>query len=236
MIRIAICDDEQKQIEIIKRYVFDYFAEKSIVFSIDTTTDGKELLKDIYKYDIVFLDIEIDEQKHFTGIEIGKKLFENINIKIIHVTGHHQYMVDALAPHCFDYVPKPVQRERVEKALDAAQPFLRAKDAEIELGGARIALGEIMYIESAGNYIYFYKRDDTIEKHRCTFAKINELIFAAAKYFAVIHRKYTVNIKYVDDEKGGNIFLANGVKLPFARSKENEFYDIKEKCIKERIV
>ena len=64
MLRIAICDDEKLFRENIKKYVLKYLSEKDISSEIDMFNSGKELLglgTDLLGYNIIFLDINMDE-------------------------------------------------------------------------------------------------------------------------------------------------------------------------------
>lgn len=69
MLRIAICDDEKLFRENIKKYVLKYLSEKDISSEIDMFNLGKELLG----YNIIFLDINMDE---IDGIMTAHKIRE----------------------------------------------------------------------------------------------------------------------------------------------------------------
>lgn len=79
--------------------------------------DGLEALSQIeqLKPDIVFLDIEMP------GID-GIKLFQKIvdikeDINIIFVTAYNEYAVKAFELNALDYIVKPVQKDRLIKAV-----------------------------------------------------------------------------------------------------------------------
>ena len=64
MLKIAICDDERYFQTIIKEILINYQEQKNIPLSIDIFESGKELLKlemGLVRYNIVFLDIKMDE-------------------------------------------------------------------------------------------------------------------------------------------------------------------------------
>lgn len=224
MTKICICDDQMEQIELIKSYVADYFKKQKMIVSVDTTTDGKSLLEDIYKYDIVFLDIEIDDHEHLKGITIGEQLFKNLNLKIIYVTEHEHYWLDAVTKsHFFDYLKKPIDREKIERSLNALQGFIKVKDAKIKIKDAEINIDNVLYIEASGNSVFFHFADGNIEKCRCTFEMANNLVLATSRYYISVHRKYTVNMRYIETA-GLEIHMMNGKNLPISRGRESIFF------------
>ena len=80
MLRIAICDDEKLFRENIKKYVLKYLSE------IDMFNSGKELLglgTDLLGYNIIFLDINMDE---IDGIMTAHKIREySMDIYILYL-------------------------------------------------------------------------------------------------------------------------------------------------------
>lgn len=59
--KVAICDDDKIQIEIIKENVNKYGIENNIDMDIYTYVSGEQLLNYKYIYDIVFVDIEMPD-------------------------------------------------------------------------------------------------------------------------------------------------------------------------------
>ena len=95
MINIAIFDDEKYFLEEEGQLISQYFGSRGIKYCIDTFLSGKELLalgKGVDKYDIVFLDInmqEIDGMK--TAIEIRNM---NKDIFLVFVTAFIDYSTE----------------------------------------------------------------------------------------------------------------------------------------------
>lgn len=75
--RIAVCDDEKYFRDFIKELLYQYMKEKGTCYQIDTFDSGKKLLEhvdDIDKYQIIFLDINMDE---IIWREAQKKVMHN---------------------------------------------------------------------------------------------------------------------------------------------------------------
>lgn len=69
--------------------------------------------------DVAFLDIEMPDMN---GIELAKKLKSMIqNIRIVFVTAHSQYAIDAWRIDASGYVLKPYTMQEIRKELDKCQ-------------------------------------------------------------------------------------------------------------------
>ena len=64
MLQVAICDDQEIFVKKIRSIVDEYFGKSSVEYKVDVFLSGKEfadLKEKLTKYDIVFLDINMDE-------------------------------------------------------------------------------------------------------------------------------------------------------------------------------
>lgn len=74
MFRIAVCDDEKIFVERISEIVKAFFKEQKLECQVDEFYSGEEfveLKEEVGKYDIVFLDMQMDKMN---GIETAKYL------------------------------------------------------------------------------------------------------------------------------------------------------------------
>lgn len=78
--------------------------------------DGAEAVEAIREHtpDIVLLDIQMP---HLDGFEVVAALGDAHQPAIIFVTAHDQYAVRAFEVHAFDYLLKPVDRDRLRQAI-----------------------------------------------------------------------------------------------------------------------
>ena len=75
MFRIAICDDERHFRKRIHDILIEYMNENDILYEIDEFESGKDFISlgiNLAKYDIVFLDVNMDE---LDGMETAQKIF-----------------------------------------------------------------------------------------------------------------------------------------------------------------
>ena len=66
MFRIAICDDERHFRKRIHDILIEYMNENDILYEIDEFESGKDFISlgiNLAKYDIVFLDVNMEDRK-----------------------------------------------------------------------------------------------------------------------------------------------------------------------------
>ena len=87
MFRIAICDDERQFRKRIHDILIEYMNENDILYEIDEFESGKDFISlgiNLAKYDIVFLDVNMDE---LDGMETAQKIRKVSNdVFIVFVT------------------------------------------------------------------------------------------------------------------------------------------------------
>ena len=116
MLRIAICDDDRDDLERIKTSIINYQNEKSMDISIFSFLSAEELLKKTDKYDIIFLDIEMER---INGIEAAQRIRElNMLVPIVYITNYSRYWRSAYKVHAFDFIPKPFVNNDIYAVLD----------------------------------------------------------------------------------------------------------------------
>src|SRR5215467_16014322 len=127
LIRAFVVDDERLAVQRLSRLL----TETGRVVVAGSATDPHEALEALggTDVDVAFLDIQMPEM---TGLELVEKL--NRDIPVIFTTAYDRYALEAFAVNSIDYLLKPVETERLEKALDklerlrgqAAAPDIRA--------------------------------------------------------------------------------------------------------------
>ncbi len=118
--RILICDDEKLYAQSLESTVRKFLSTEGFDAQIDLLFSSGFINEEVEKYDIAFLDIEMEP---FNGIETARVL-KNKNPKIIifFITAYNSYLDDAMDINAFRYLSKPLDDERLfsglKKALD----------------------------------------------------------------------------------------------------------------------
>jgi two-component system LytT family response regulator len=126
MIRALLVDDEEPARERLRRLL----AELGGVEIGGEAEDGEQAMEQIaaLKPDLVFLDIQMPG---CTGMEVAASLAAP-RPHIIFCTAFDQYAVDAFELNAVDYLLKPVNRARLEKALERVRGGSKDQDGAID--------------------------------------------------------------------------------------------------------
>ena len=222
MVRIAICDDDENAVFSHGQMVKDCLKQCKTPGEIVTYTDSGNLLYDIeqdgFFFDLILLDIEMPG---ISGMKLAEKIKPHLpDVKIIFITSHIEYAVDAFELSVFRYVPKDDRKQRLPAAvLDAV------KLIELEEGRAytiktnsrleKIPYKEICYIERDGKNASTTTRNGKSKVRKSLGQVFEEL---GAEEFIYIDRGLIVNMIHIMQVKDGMAILKNGVSLPISRS------------------
>ena len=109
LLRIAVCDDEAIHRLIIRDKLDAYAISNDIDYELDEFTNSKELMKMENIYDILFLDVQLEDGMN--GIEVGKRLLQKgIDATIIITTSFEQYASEGYHLKAHRYLIKPIQQ------------------------------------------------------------------------------------------------------------------------------
>lgn len=104
---------------------------KSVIKSFQDPEIALKEIKNGFKTDVAFLDIEM---YGLSGIELGidfKKILPKINL--IFVTGFSKYAADAFDLHASGYITKPVRADRIKKELENLRNPITSKESRIRI-------------------------------------------------------------------------------------------------------
>ncbi|PWD99073.1 LytR/AlgR family response regulator transcription factor [Marinilabilia rubra] len=129
MQKVVIVDDEPGALSVISRMVSDFF-DFNIVGEF---TDADQLVEKIatLRPDVLFLDIHLGDK---SGMEIAKELYHaRFNTKIVIVSAHQEYAIQAFEYNIIDYILKPVSRERLNRCIQKLKkPAIEAMERDKE--------------------------------------------------------------------------------------------------------
>ncbi len=114
-LKTILVDDEPLALGLLKSCL-ESFAEIEIIAEC---RNGKEAIDATIKLnpDLMFLDIQMPGKN---GFEVVKALQNDIMPMVVFVTTYQQYALDAFDLHAVDYIPKPLDEERLQRAVQRA--------------------------------------------------------------------------------------------------------------------
>ena len=119
MIRTAIVDDEERDLQIIEKAIDHYAESRSLNIQKVRFQDGEDLVTGYSAdYDVIFLDIEM---QFLDGIRTAERIRAmDMDVTIIFITYNPQYAMQGYKVNAFDYMLKPVTESAVANCLDRA--------------------------------------------------------------------------------------------------------------------
>ena len=239
-IRALIVDDEP----LARKRIKSLLAHDATVDVIGECSDGHKAISSIRELtpDLVFLDVQMPAMG---GFEVIKSIGAERMPTVIFVTAYDQYALKAFDVNALDYLLKPFNRSRFQKALERAKAMIRRRqngdvndqllsllgdlrreqglpDRFIIKSGGRVVflrVEEIDWISTVGNYVRLQVgRDSHLMRETMTVmeAKLN------ADRFMRIHRSTIVNLDRVKEvqpwAKGEYVvIMRDGTRLRMSR-------------------
>ena len=227
--KIAICDDDEKDRIHIKHYIQTHNLQHDII-EFNLTLPLLQRINENEHFDVLFLDIEMPDPNGWNVAAQLKK--RNPNIYIAMVTINDNYVFD-----CFDrvnwFAPKPISEAKVHKILDNAYEKLYPIIFEFTIDKTPLILTapEIIYIEVKRNHIYIHTRDQIhkIRNSMCNITKQFEM-----PYFVSPHQSFIVNLEHFNTLVDNQILLKNGAYIPLSRSRSKLFYNALREHVRRR--
>ena len=220
-LNVIIADDEPLAISNLKAKLAAY-PNLNIVECFDNGDDTLQYLQSSPDIDLVFLDIQMPGIK---GIDILKQAGKGSAMTrplFILVTAYEQFAFSAFEHFAFDYLLKPVSRQRLAQTLLDAKaaldkhatdtlPNLNSK-LSFKTGASTLLLDEveIVLIEAAGNYMCIHTLTETLIIRET----MKELLQRLPGQFVQVHRSTLVNLHHVHKVQPHNndyqFILSNG--------------------------
>lgn len=223
MISIAICDDEAlfccQMAEKIRRHL----GKMGVAFEVHLFYHGRELLQAKEHFDIVLLDILMDEPDGMKTAEMLRAKTEDT--LLIFITSSRKYVYDAYDVEAYQYLVKPVSDEKlfevleraVQKKLPQEQGFLVFRKGKT---GVKIRLEDIYYLESQGRQLFVH----TAEGVFSFYEKMGEMEQKLSeKGFCRCHKSYLISLRYVHGYNAREVIMDSGERIAIAKRRQEEF-------------
>ncbi len=233
MIKVAICDDEERITQEMERILEASAHEYGIQLESGVFYDGEQLIqymdKNDEQFDIFFLDIEM---QGLNGIETATWIRERDRKgMIIYVTSHDSYALEAYQVHPFYFLVKPLQEVEVRQCFEQAYAFIAQEDEYFEYtirkNTYRKSVCNIMYFMSNKRMIEAHMQDGTIEEFYGKIDEVEEQLRNGKTDFWRVHKSTLVNAQYIFRKTYLEVELTNGEKLRISKQrarKMNELY------------
>jgi two-component system, LytTR family, response regulator len=233
--KVIIIDDEPLARSVVK----EYLQKHSELEIVQECNDGFEGIKAIQQHqpDLVFLDIQMPKINGFEMLELLEQ-----PPPVIFATAFDEYAIKAFEAHAIDYLLKPFNQERFDKAISkwtektsvqtekatqdlletASQSPLQSNRIVVKNGSKIkiIPVHDVQYLEAADDYVKVHTGEGYFLKNK-TMSHFEQVL--DGQQFVRSHRSYIVNVQQITRidpyEKDNHVaILRSGVKVPVSRN------------------
>lgn len=220
LIRIAVAEDEEEFLRIIREYLERYEREAGLAFSVRCFPDGEDLLEDYEPvYDLLFMDIQM---RFMDGMTAAKKVRElDPKVGLVFLTSTASFAIQGYEVDALDYILKPVSYEMFARRLKRVLEKLPRGEEDMVLlplreGTIRLEASKILYIESRSHQMIYH----TAERELSVRGRMEDLEKEMAPYgFFRSNRGYLVNLDRVKAIKDDCCVIGEEM-LPISRQKK----------------
>ena len=223
MLSIAVCDDEVIECCNMAKRIKDILEDMKIPCIIRQFRSGGELLQALESFDIVFLDIIMQD---LDGMKTAQMFRRKASDKIlIFVSSSREYVFEAYDVEAFQYLLKPVDDRKLKSVLQKAVRKTKKRSQEFiivsrERQKKKLFLEDIYYFEIKGRIVDVHCTEGIFTY----YGQIGELENKLwDKGFFRCHKSYLVNLKYIDGYNRQEVVLENGEKIVIAKRRYDEF-------------
>lgn len=213
MITIAICDDDDRQIKVLKKMLTEW--NGCAVISEYGSAEQFLINYPDAPCDLLLLDIEMGDMN---GMELAKELrAKGDMLPIIFITGFSEHIGDGYDVEALHYLLKPVDKKKLFRVLDRYVCRHKSDNRVILPSGGESLLAasdDIVYLEAFGKKTQVTLTDGKEIVCTCGLGAVSNKL---GRGFVSCHRSYIVNIGFIVGISKSEITLEGGKKIPLSR-------------------
>ena len=238
-LRAIIVDDEASARDVLANLLARFCPEVEVLNKCENVPAAVKSINEL-KPDLVFLDIEMPKK---AGYEIVN-FFKQINFEIIFVTAYDQYAIRAFEVAAMDYLLKPVDIERLKRAVARVKEYrnpqeqtqrLEQLSTTLETKEIRnivvtdkgqqhvVSLNSIIAIEAQESYCIIH----TTERNYIASRNLKhfETTLESVPAFFRVHKSWLINRDHLKHYSKSelSIQLSNGIITKLSKYRKAEF-------------
>lgn len=238
MIRTLVIDDEENSLELVCKLLQLYCPNVSVVGHAGSVQAGYQSIVTLQP-ELVILDVQLQEG---TGFDLLKK-FDKIDFKLVFVTAHHEFAIDAFRFSALDYIQKPLSPLHLISAVQKAEQSISNDDLNLKLKALllnafepqknkkRIVLktqdriysvntNDISHLESDGNYTKVYLNNGKKVMVSRLIKEFEEML--AEHGFLRVHQSHLISLDHLFsfEKTTSTVTMSDGTVIPVSSRKK----------------
>ncbi len=235
MINIAICDDDKAFTKMVEQLLRRIAAEQGVDITCEAFFDGSSLVKAATKdqmcFDLVYLDIEMDDTD---GIRAALALRKaELPMLIVYVSGHEEHLKELFSAQPFQFLSKPIEEAAFRAVFRSACEEIGKRTGYFTFfykrAPYRIPFDRITYFESNSRIITIHtvrqvnrKTGSQQDQFYGKISDVEKQIASLNGRFLRVHQSYLVNFDYIKTLSFTTLELLDGQKIPISEDRRRE--------------
>lgn len=231
---ILIFEDNSADLNDLLKCIEDFFSMIHLEYHVKVCSNSDYIYNHHLKYDLIFLDIQVDKEN---GIDIACKVrTENRNIAIIFITNYTKYLIEGYRAQANRYFVKPIHQEEFNIEMEnVISVFLNEYDGFYD---KKISIEKIYYKQVV--FIEFFNRKTILhfssgEQIPTKYSLKDWIKKLEEKSFAQPYKSLLINLTHISGFTKNEIILDTGEYLPISRGFREDFKLKYIKCLHSRI-
>lgn len=228
MLSFVLCDDNLSILNRLSKMLDSLFIEHNYDAQVTfQSNDPKEIIKFLKNNTVNVLILDINLNSTITGIELAQRVRSyNKDIYFIFTTAHLEYALIAYKVKTFDYLAKPITKQRLEETI--VRLFTDMSNnmntyIKIDNKNTLISQNNIKYIRKDGMKLVFH----TDTKEYVTYNSFKNIQDCLPDNFVRCHKSYIANVNRITDvESNHTIFFNDKDKCFIGNKYKNNFMEV----------
>ncbi len=232
MLRISVCDDQPRELDIINEYIKEYLDHHTLEAEIKEFSHPDKLLTatESERFHIYILDIIMPM---VSGLELGREIRRlDREAQIIYATTEPQFALQAYVASPINYLIKPLEKQQLFDTLHLAiSKADLAEDRTFAVKTAEslriIRLSDIIYCEYRSHAAIFSLVNGEEVSSRTFRENFSEYCASILKdrHFLQCHTSFLINLRRVERFSKDSFMLYGGKTVPIAAKQYSSVRD-----------
>ena len=215
--KFALIDDDIRITEELNTFIQEFASEQSFTAETECFKDGESFLEKflLNTYDIIFIDIYMSA---LDGIRVTQKIREaDSKVFVVFLTSSAEHMGQAFGCHAFDYLLKPLQKDKlfrcladILKLIPNTQKYLTFSNGNIEI---QLLYSNILYLRASNHNTLVMTADGTEYRPYIYYKKLAETL-SGDERFLQVSRGILCNMDHITGFSKNSCFMTDDVSVP----------------------